>query len=240
MITKIIKLADYFDQVGLYRKANQLDNIIIKISEDLTKYVIQSGDSLGLIAQKHGITLEQLKEANNLVGDNIQVGKTLVIPPMTKEQQEEKSKYETEVVAATLLGEVGTTNENSMKAIMKVIKNRAAAKKVSDYDIVMEKGQFEYWKRNPSVKKVLSGDLGRSHKLWEKAFNIASGNEELPDIGGATHYYKGKTPYWADKTTNKCWVPIEHEFDPEHTYGIDKSIRAYNGGKTCDPAVGPK
>lgn len=240
MLKKLIKLSNHLDSLGLNKEADFLDMIIFKFAEETKEYTIQPGDSLGLIAQKHGITTKQLKEANNMDSDNIQAGKKLIIPPMSKEQQEAKNKYETEVVAATLLGEVGTTNPESMKAIMKLIKNRAAAKNVSDFDIVMEKGQFEYWTRNPSVSKVLSGDLGRNHKLWEMAFDIASGNEDLPDIGGATHYYKGATPYWADKTKNKCWVSIEHDFDPEHTYGIDKSIRAYNGGKTCDPAVGPK
>jgi LysM repeat protein len=293
MIIQILKLADYFDQVGLHKKADQLDNLIVKISEDFIKYTVKSGNTLGQIAidhgvsvsdiqaannmgdrtdinaddvikipspkknepqgktsldssnsnnafthkvesgdtiseiaQEYGITTSELQEANNMVGrTNIMAGQKLVIP----------GDYPAEVVAATLLGEVGTTDPNSMASIMKVIKNRASAKGVSDLDIVMEKGQFEYWSRNPDVSRVLSSNMGRKHKLWGKAFDIASGKEELPDVGGATHYYTGDVPSWADSSKNKCWTQIENPNDPLHIYGIDKSIRAYNGGKYCDP-----
>jgi len=296
MIVQILKLADYFDQVGLHKKADQLDNLIVKISEDLIKYTIKSGDNLGQIAIDHGVSVSDIQAANNMGSSvNIKAGDILNIPSPKKDKHQEKTSlnssnsndafthevksgdtiseiaerygittsdlqkandmvgrtninvgqkllipgdYPTEVVAATLLGEVGTTDPKSMPSIMKVIKNRANAKGVSDLDIVMEKGQFEYWIRNPDVSKVLSGNMGRKHKLWSKAFDIASGKTDLPDIGGATHYYTGDVPSWANSSKNKCWTPIENKSDPLHTYGIDKSVRAYNGGKYCDPKKG--
>lgn len=295
MITQILKLSDYFDQVGLHKKADHLDSLIVKISEDLKKHVVQSGETLSHIAEKYNVSVSDIQEANGMENSTvIKAGKPLIIPSKKKEEQKEvvaeepttvanefihevvsndtlsqiaekygtttksiqeannlkgtminigqkliiPGDYPTEVVAATLLGEVGTTRIKSMPSIMKVIKNRASAKGVSDLDIVMEKGQFEYWIRNPDVSKVLSGNMGRKHKLWSKAFDIASGKTELPDIGGATHYYTGDVPSWADSSKNKCWTPIENKSDPLHTYGIDKSVRAYNGGKYCDPKKG--
>jgi len=43
-------------------------------------YKIKSGDSLEKIARAHGISIQALKMANNLINDKIVVGKTLIIP----------------------------------------------------------------------------------------------------------------------------------------------------------------
>jgi len=44
------------------------------------KYKVRSGETLGGIAQKHGVALASLKSANNISGSSIRVGQTLVIP----------------------------------------------------------------------------------------------------------------------------------------------------------------
>jgi len=44
------------------------------------KYKVRSGDTLGGIAQKHGVRLASIKSANNISGSSIRVGQTLVIP----------------------------------------------------------------------------------------------------------------------------------------------------------------
>ena len=43
-------------------------------------YTIKSGDSLGAIARRNGITVAKLKAANGLSSDKIRAGKTLKIP----------------------------------------------------------------------------------------------------------------------------------------------------------------
>jgi LysM repeat protein len=48
-----------------------------------TTYIVQSGDSLWVIANKYGITVDQLKSANNLTTNLLSIGQVLVIP--TKE-----------------------------------------------------------------------------------------------------------------------------------------------------------
>jgi len=45
-----------------------------------SKYKVRSGDTLGGIAQKHGVRLASIKSANNISGSSIRVGQTLVIP----------------------------------------------------------------------------------------------------------------------------------------------------------------
>jgi len=44
------------------------------------QYVVQRGDSLSLIAQRHNVNMSQLRAANNLRGDIVQLGQTLTIP----------------------------------------------------------------------------------------------------------------------------------------------------------------
>ncbi len=45
-----------------------------------SKYKVRSGDTLGGIAQKHGVRLASLKSANNISGSVVRTGQTLVIP----------------------------------------------------------------------------------------------------------------------------------------------------------------
>lgn len=45
-----------------------------------TTYTVKSGDTLGHIAQRHGVSTSQLRRANNISGDLIRVGQKLTIP----------------------------------------------------------------------------------------------------------------------------------------------------------------
>lgn len=49
-----------------------------------TTYVVKSGDSLSVIAHKHGVKASAVREANNLKGDKIVVGQKLKIPGAKK------------------------------------------------------------------------------------------------------------------------------------------------------------
>ena len=181
-----------------------------KIAEE---YTVVSGDTLSEIAQRHGVKVSEIQSANSMGNSTrIYLGQDLIIP---------EPENSTEIIAATLLGEVGTTNPSAMPAIMAVIKNRAEVRGLSEYEIVSEKKQFSYWNgKNPSG--VLEGPLGRKHRLWEKAMDIASGNISLPDIGGSTHYYSKSInpPFWAK---GSCWQKLYE--DDSHVFGKDTSGR---------------
>ncbi|ART83418.1 lytic transglycosylase [Oceanisphaera profunda] len=43
------------------------------------QYIVRRGDSLGVIAQRHGTTVEALRQANNIRGNNIRTGQSLVL-----------------------------------------------------------------------------------------------------------------------------------------------------------------
>jgi LysM repeat protein len=53
------------------------------VSGSTGDYVVKSGDSLSLIAQRNGTTVKALKETNNLKNDKIVVGQKLVLPTGT-------------------------------------------------------------------------------------------------------------------------------------------------------------
>jgi membrane-bound lytic murein transglycosylase D len=43
-------------------------------------YVVQSGDTLWGLADKHDVTVKAIQRANGIVGSNIRVGQRLIIP----------------------------------------------------------------------------------------------------------------------------------------------------------------
>ena len=54
------------------------------VSGPITTYVVKSGDSLSVIAQKHGVKTAALREANGLKSDRIVVGQKLKVPGAKK------------------------------------------------------------------------------------------------------------------------------------------------------------
>ncbi len=61
-------------------------------------YIVQAGDTLSKIAYDHGITVEELMQANGLTDSNIFIGQTLVIPG---------TQEETSLVGQTIDGQRG-------------------------------------------------------------------------------------------------------------------------------------
>lgn len=63
----------------------------VAVSGPVTMYVVKSGDSLSLIAHKHGVKVAAVREANGLKSDRIVVGQKLKIPGATKKVSEPKT-----------------------------------------------------------------------------------------------------------------------------------------------------
>lgn len=53
---------------------------------------IKSGESLSTIAKKYGVSVDAIKKANNISGDNIRAGKSLKIPTKASTGKKKKSK----------------------------------------------------------------------------------------------------------------------------------------------------
>lgn len=104
---------DHGVKVAKIKEWNKLDSDVINIGQKLTiytdgkgpsskgssssksssgsKYTVKSGDTLGHIAENHGVRVAQIKEWNNLKDDNITVGQTLIIKGGTKPSSSKSS-----------------------------------------------------------------------------------------------------------------------------------------------------
>jgi LysM repeat protein len=51
------------------------------VSADSTEHVVQKGETLTSIAKNCGVTIADLRKANNLASDSLKVGQKLMIPP---------------------------------------------------------------------------------------------------------------------------------------------------------------
>ena len=48
----------------------------------ITEYVVRSGDTLWLLAQRYNTTVDEIKRLNGLTSDNLSIGQVLKIPTM--------------------------------------------------------------------------------------------------------------------------------------------------------------
>ncbi len=75
---------------------NNLAKAKITITPKWIKHKVKSGENLGLIAQKHSVTVASIQKNNHLDGHMIKVGQELVIPVLTQPQpnvQKHKHKH---------------------------------------------------------------------------------------------------------------------------------------------------
>jgi surface antigen len=52
-------------------------------NKDIQSYVVQAGDSISSIAKKFGITSDSVRWSNNITGEAVSAGQTLLIPPVS-------------------------------------------------------------------------------------------------------------------------------------------------------------
>jgi membrane-bound lytic murein transglycosylase D len=104
------------------------------------EYVVKSGDNLGNIANKFGITLAELKEWNSLTSNNLSLGKTLIV-----------SKKENTVVETTAVA------SNSIDSF----KKKATSAKTIGEDYFVKKGDSLY-----SISKKYPGVTISDIKKW--------------------------------------------------------------------------
>ena len=69
----------------------------IKIKDKFSgEYKVKSGDTLGHIAVKHGVSVKDLKAANDLKNNNLSIGKVLKVPAQAKKEKTVAKKKSTQ------------------------------------------------------------------------------------------------------------------------------------------------
>ncbi|MEM7008401.1 MAG: LysM peptidoglycan-binding domain-containing protein [Thermodesulfobacteriota bacterium] len=134
------------------------------------KYRVKSGDTLGGIAQKHGVRLSSLKSANNIKGSNIRKGQLLTIPgsngsySKSSSSSSKPSKYK--VRSGDTLG--GIAEKHRVKlASLKSANNIKGSSIRTGQVLVIPNGNYSAKSSSgsgPMSYKVKSGDT-----LWEIA-----------------------------------------------------------------------
>ena len=66
--------------IGQILKLSDNDNDSNNNLEDENIYTVKKGDSLWLIANKNGVSVDDIKNANNLTSNTLQIGQILIIP----------------------------------------------------------------------------------------------------------------------------------------------------------------
>ena len=151
---KLLKVKSKESVIKISKDIKVTPELIKKSSEDAiasvhnadqreieVEYIVKSGDNLGSIANKFGITLPELKEWNNLTSNNLALGKTLIV-----------SKKENTVDATTTV--IASNSVDSFK------KKSPSAKSMQE-DYFVKKGDSLY-----SISKKYPGVTISDIKKW--------------------------------------------------------------------------
>ena len=98
-------------------------------SNDLSTYTVVSGDSLSLIAKEQGTSITAIRSINQLVGDKILVGQTLLLPNLVNNTENKSPESESEnlnqldasfhtVVSGDRLSKIAQQYKVSLKDLM--------------------------------------------------------------------------------------------------------------------------
>lgn len=151
-------------------------------------YTVKKGDSLGLIAQRHGVKVSAIKQANGLKSDNIIAGSKLVIPGGKPIKTPTPSKTQKDI-EKSIFGETDTTPDTKVdtKPDMKDENPFAGTDTKTDVKVDDTKPDTA-----PAVKNVmdvlivesdtlesLANDFNTTVELIKKANPKVNGNEDL-------------------------------------------------------------
>lgn len=84
-----------------------------------SKYTVKKGDTLGGIANRHGISVAKIKQANSLNNNNIRVGQVLRIPGIHEEPVEKLTGSKYTVVRGDTLSQIAARYAVSVKDLRK-------------------------------------------------------------------------------------------------------------------------
>lgn len=199
-------------------------------------YTVKSGDSLGVIASKLGVTMADIQKANGITNpDQIQIGQELKIPTSSTKKQ----YTDDQLLAGLLMGEAEQDGEDGMRMVYQIIKNRANLTGLSKLQVVKQPKQFSILNEQ-TIEQLTAKMIKRSEfyvadalkvgkkikGIYEIALEIVKKDLGNSQVGKSTHYYNPdkENPNWA-KEGEPCWV--KHGKVGNHIVGKYMGDRMY-------------
>lgn len=159
-------------------------------------YTVLKGDTLAKIAKKYNLTVNRLKEANNLATDTIYIGQVLLIPVAQKNissraQYLTVSQEELELMARVVYGESRGEPFEGQIAVAAVILNRVFSDEFPE-----------------TIKKVIYQDLAFT-AVADGQYKLTPNLQAYQAVRQALNGYDptyGATYYWNPSTATSSWV----------------------------------
>ncbi|WP_372882728.1 LysM peptidoglycan-binding domain-containing protein [Psychromonas sp.] len=153
--------------------AEQFSQQLAKLEENKrvrwSRYTVQAGDSLGLIAEKNKTTVNVLKQVNDLDSSLIKIGRPLLIPVASKSQQDHLYSQ-----AQRFERQKTTANKGKSKAIYTVVEGDTLWDISRNFNVTVK--EISKW-NTLNTKNTLR--LGQKLTVWHTKSNSDNNTRRL-------------------------------------------------------------
>jgi len=154
-------------------------------------YEVRAGDSLPMIADKYGTTVEELKATNGLISDSLLIGQRLFVPMMY------------EVTAGDTLEKVASTYHSTVELIRatnslpsteleigQILKIPPKRMNMQGQYILMTREEFRDWLFHQAFTRKIS--LIQQHHTWLPSYKHFYGNNHFTMLKGMETFHTTK------------------------------------------------
>ncbi|WP_234978350.1 LysM peptidoglycan-binding domain-containing protein [Bacillus tuaregi] len=168
-------------------------------------YEVRAGDSLPVIADKYGTTVEELKATNGLISDSLRIGQRLFVPMMY------------EVMTGDTLDKIANTYNSTVELIQatnglssseleigQILKIPPKRLTMQGQYIVMTREEFQDWLFHQVFTRKIS--LIQQHHTWLPSYKHFYGNNHFSMLKGMETFHMRKMG-WSNIAQNITTFP---------------------------------
>lgn len=188
--------------------------------QDTTIYIVQKGDTLYSIANKFNLTVDKLKELNNLNSDTLTIGQELIIMEQETPPNQENGTYIVQR-GDTLysIAEKFNTTVDELKRLNNLNSNTLTIGQVLTISSTM----------NPPSEETISYTVQRGDSLWSIANTYKTTVEKLKELNNLT----------SDALTigQKLLIPKSSSIQEETIYTVERGDSLWTIANKFDTTV---